>query len=191
MNKILQRITAFAACLMLAAVPGTALAQDSSWAQLLGRYPDRQVEDLTGSLEVTASRSWQEAREELAEQQMTIEVFAAGGEELNLDGSPLPLCTGQHGAFYFEGYEEGVRLFNVIIQGDVRGTGLLNITQLTRMADAITDWDPLTGVYAQAADLTGNGEVDIMDLVVLARWLRDSVRPRSGVPILVVPERTC
>lgn len=57
----------------------------------------------------------------------------------------------------------------IIIPGDVRGTGVLNITQLVAMADDITGNRDLTGPYALAGDLNHTGRIDIGDLVLEAR----------------------
>ena len=57
----------------------------------------------------------------------------------------------------------------IIIPGDVRGTGALNISQLVAMADDIAGHRKLTGPYAQTADLNHTSRIDIGDLVLEAR----------------------
>lgn len=175
---------------ILLAAPGLALAADPTWTDILERYPGKEVQALTGSLDVTYWRSWQDAREELAEQFMTMDLFNADGTYLPLGWEPERIATGQYGCFYHQDYPDGARLFVVIDRGDVMGTGKLNITQLVRMAEHLTDRKLLTGVYEQAGDINGNGEVDIVDLAYLGLWLRNSMTigpaaPRqSDAPIL-------
>lgn len=193
MRKVFKKIIAAAAALLLAAYPAAGLAQvnELTWTEILNLYPEKPIEELAGTLRVTTNRSWQEARDELADQELTVQVFSPDGLQISLDGAPEPLCTGQFAAFHYAGYEQGVRLFSVVIKGDVRGSGNLNITQLTRMADAITNRVPLEGVYEQAGDINGNGEVDIMDLVVLASWLRGDAAARTAEPLLIMPDSAC
>lgn len=56
----------------------------------------------------------------------------------------------------------------IIVQGDVTGTGIMSLTQLVRMASALTG-TPLEGAYLLAGDFTGNGEIDLTDLVQEAK----------------------
>lgn len=168
-----------AAAMLLGAVllmsPGLAFAAGTTWPDILDRYPGKEVEPLVGSLETTYWRSWQEAQEELAEQFMTMDLFTADGAYLPLGQQPERVSTGQYGCFYHDDYPDGARLFVLINKGDVLGNGKLNIAQLVRMAEHLTDRRFLTGVYEQAGDINGNGEVDIVDLAYLGLWLRNSI----------------
>lgn len=188
-SKWWQRAAAWILSVLLLAAPGLALADGLTWDEILGRYPGKEVELLTGSLDATYWRSWQEAEQELAEQFLTMELFRADGSFLPLGETPVRLATGQYGCFYHSDYPDGARLFSVVIKGDVMGTGLLNISQLVRMAEDLTDRRKLTGLYELAGDINGNGEVDIVDLAYLGLWLRTSMTegppaPRAGEPIL-------
>lgn len=65
--------------------------------------------------------------------------------------------------------------YTIIVKGDVLGTGQLDLSQVVRMAADLTDTRPLVGIYRLAGKLTsGNGPVNIADLVSLARMLIDS-----------------
>lgn len=57
----------------------------------------------------------------------------------------------------------------VIIRGDVTGSGVMNLTQLVRLAQAFTGQTVLEGPYAMAADLSGSGKLDLTDLVQASR----------------------
>lgn len=59
----------------------------------------------------------------------------------------------------------------IVVSGDVTGSGVMNIAQLVRMARALTGEAPLTGPYLRAADLDGNGHLDIGDMTKEASWL--------------------
>ena len=64
-----------------------------------------------------------------------------------------------------------VREAAIVVTGDVLGTGVLNIAQLTRMAKALNGSDPLTGVYEKAGCFNGSS-IMIADLVAMARLLQ-------------------
>lgn len=59
----------------------------------------------------------------------------------------------------------------ILLLGDVTGTGMLNIGQVTRLSAALLGSEPLAGVYLQAADLNGSGSLDVADLVIETQWL--------------------
>lgn len=63
--------------------------------------------------------------------------------------------------------------FTVVVYGDVLGTGVVSVSQLVRMARALTG-DPLHGAYLFAGDMTGNGQLDIADLIREAEILTGS-----------------
>lgn len=179
--------------LMLLAAP-LALAEELTWSDILERYPGKPVQTMAASLDNTYWRNWQQAREELMEQGMTMDLFTAGGAYLPLGAEPARIATGQFGCFYHADYPEGARLFVVVNKGDVLGTGTLTVAQMVRMAASITNRRPLTGVYALAGDISGDGVVDVLDLVYLAKWLRDSTsRPGSRTadgPVLRLLDET-
>ena len=64
------------------------------------------------------------------------------------------------------------KTYSVLVMGDVRGTGRLDIAQLVCVARDLNGTSPLTGLYKLAAKLTGGtGPVNIADLVMLAQKL--------------------
>lgn len=67
--------------------------------------------------------------------------------------------------------DEIIETVTIIVMGDVRGTGLLNISQLVAMAKAITGDQPLSGYYLDAGDFVSNGRIDIADLTSEANLL--------------------
>lgn len=65
----------------------------------------------------------------------------------------------------------------VLMPGDVLGTGLIEISQLTRLAQAASGDDPLQDVYAMAGDVDQSGTIDEGDVMMLASVLtRRTVR---------------
>lgn len=59
----------------------------------------------------------------------------------------------------------------IVVMGDVRGSGRMNIAQLTALAAALLGTNPLEGPYLLAADWNGSGQLDLADLVREARLL--------------------
>lgn len=68
---------------------------------------------------------------------------------------------------------EGIPL---VIRGDVLGTGTMDISQVVRVAQALTGQSPLEGAYLEAGSFNDTEETDIGDLVAMAALLRDAVR---------------
>lgn len=60
----------------------------------------------------------------------------------------------------------------VVVMGDVLGTGQAGLSQLSRIAQAVAGTDPLTGIWEIAADLDGSGVLGISDLVLAAQEYR-------------------
>lgn len=82
-----------------------------------------------------------------------------GGEPVDGDtivGTGFVLCN--------EAGEESI----VAIRGDVTGTGKIGLTQLVRLAKAVSGTEPLEGAFAVAGDLSENGKIDLTDMVQLA-----------------------
>lgn len=59
----------------------------------------------------------------------------------------------------------------IVVQGDVLGTGEINIAQLVAMARDLNGTQALTGLYLQAGDLDTDGHITIVDLVKEAHML--------------------
>lgn len=80
-----------------------------------------------------------------------------------------PLATGDSVVWYDAAGNR--RTTELVVKGDVLGTGILGISQLVRLAQALNGSRPLQGVYRIAGDLNGNGGIDIGDLVAEAQLL--------------------
>lgn len=59
-----------------------------------------------------------------------------------------------------------------VVSGDVTGSGSVSLTDVVRMARAMSDPSALTGVYLEAGDFTGTGRIDLTDIVTEARLMR-------------------
>lgn len=100
---------------------------------------------------------------------------------LEKDGKILPrednVATGQKICIY----DQGVALSEstVIVIGDVVGTGRAGLAQLIRMAKALDGSMPLEGIYAKAADITGDGKFGLDDLVQASAQYEECMDPSS------------
>lgn len=160
-----------AVVLLTAFTPAAGLAE-SAWDEVLAAYPDHSIEDFVMDLDVTRTLTWAAVVGQLgAESQVTVRVFGRNGSQLNVLTDRVPIATGEHVSVTLVEDIRGVRLFQVIVRGDVLGTGQLSIAQVVRLAAALNGTHPLSGLYAQAGDLNGSGRIDISDLTVLAGWL--------------------
>ena len=59
----------------------------------------------------------------------------------------------------------------MVVKGDVLGTGIANVAQMTTVAEAVLGTRTLTGLRKEAADMNGNNRIDIGDLVAMATIL--------------------
>ena len=93
--------------------------------------------------------------------------------EITAEGSvcdPVsPIATGD--LVLLCGTDGRVQEVTVVISGDVLGTGLLDISQVVRMARSLSGAAPLEGPYLTAGCLVGGDTVSIADLVRLAQML--------------------
>lgn len=62
----------------------------------------------------------------------------------------------------------------IIVMGDVNGTGLMSLGQMVRMAQAYKGMAPLQGVYLEAGDFNETGRVDLSDVVVCAKMYKSA-----------------
>lgn len=58
---------------------------------------------------------------------------------------------------------------DVVVRGDVNGTGKVDLSQLVRLAKVVKGDDTLEGPYFLAGDLTSDGRISISDVVAEAR----------------------
>lgn len=67
--------------------------------------------------------------------------------------------------------DQGTELLHqtVVVVGDVVGTGMAGLPQLIRMAQALSGTEPFEGIYARAADISGDGSFGIEDMVLAAQ----------------------
>lgn len=174
MQSIKKALTAAVVLVFALSVlpPAAALAADT-WDAVLEAYPDHELNDFVMELQATDDQTWNAVVSQLGgESQVTVRIYGSDGSLINGGGNAIPIATGQHVSVTLVDDPRGVNLLQVIILGDVLGTGRLNISQLTRFAAALNGSRPLVGLYAQAADLNGSGRVDIGDLVKMSAWLR-------------------
>lgn len=68
----------------------------------------------------------------------------------------------------------------IVVLGDVLGTGQIGLSQLIRLAQALSGLKELVGTFLQAGDLNGNGSIDISDLTMLAVYFVTGEMPASG-----------
>lgn len=67
----------------------------------------------------------------------------------------------------------------VLMPGDATGSGMLDISQLARVAAAVKGREPLSGVYFMAADVDGSGVLDEGDLMAMSFTLNRRAARRA------------
>lgn len=125
-----------------------------------------QNSDGTGSLVAEAAGSAGTAISKIRER-LTIPaghrvVFIEGSNSTAHDSAIL--ATGMK-CRVVNGAQEPVFDADVIVRGDVTGTGKMTLTQLVRMSSAVSGAKPLDGLFLRAGDWNGNGKIELSDLV--------------------------
>lgn len=103
-------------------------------------------------------------------------------QEASVANPDTVVATGMELAQWDGDHEMGT--YEIIVMGDVVGTGKMSITQLTRMAQAVTGTCELTGAFLTAGDWNGDGSITVTDLVKESELLRGEV-PELPVPRVV------
>lgn len=96
-------------------------------------------------------------------------------EILTANGSKAEDASAAATGMIIQDYDENNKLVSsatVVVRGDVIGTGRISLTQLVRMASAMSGAEPLEGPYLMAGDWTGTGEITLTDLVREAEVLK-------------------
>lgn len=160
---------------LTALMPASGLAAASTWDEVLAEYPDHTINDFVMDLNATNNLYWDAVVAQLGDPgQYTVRVFSRNGNLMNVLTDRIPIATGEHVSVTDVSNPRAVNLMQVIIRGDVLGTGRLTIAQLARLAAALNGSRPLQGLFAQAGDINGRGGIDIADLAQLASWLRSA-----------------
>lgn len=100
--------------------------------------------------------------------------FAPDGAALyTADGYPVAadaaVATGQRLRIAVGPDSAAAEELDVVVLGDVLGTGSASLSQVNRIAQAIRGTNPLEGIWLAAADLDGSGTLGLSDLVQAAR----------------------
>lgn len=108
--------------------------------------------------------------------ELEMQILWSGGRGVELDavidhdgtaiGEQENVATGQTITASDQGFE--IWKQTAVVMGDVAGTGEAGLPQLIRMAKALNGSEPLEGIYAKAADLSGDGKFGVEDIVLAA-----------------------
>lgn len=95
--------------------------------------------------------------------------------ELDKEENPLrkdmyAVATGDVLRFYRDGQQ--IAEITVIVAGDVLGIGVMSLSQIVRMASAMSGEEPLEGHFLAAADFSSTGQIGLSDIVQEASLLR-------------------
>lgn len=101
----------------------------------------------------------------------TLQLLTQSGQEVESDE---PVATGMKLVLVQTVTEETVDTVNVVVQGDVLGSGVMGLSQLVRMAAAYRGREQLSGAFYQAALLTGRSTIQLSDLVAEATLYKDA-----------------
>ncbi len=98
----------------------------------------------------------------------TISLTDSNGNHKN--GNSTKLGTGYIINFIKDGVKS--KSFTLIVKGDLTGSGTLTSRDISCMLNYLLGKSPLDGVYLQAADINGDGEVDTIDLLMMYKMMQ-------------------
>lgn len=98
---------------------------------------------------------------------MSVQVRSRTGGILDDDAY---INTGLLAVFKRKGTENAAA--QIIVMGDVNGTGLMSLRQMVRIAQAYKGNSPLHGIYLDAGDFNETGRIDLSDVVTCAKMYR-------------------
>lgn len=71
----------------------------------------------------------------------------------------------------------------IVVRGDVLGTGIIGLSQLARLAQAFSGVRPLEGVFMDAGDINETGTIELADLTMLASYVMTGTMPAPQKPV--------
>lgn len=143
------------------------------WEDLSYTYRHTPYQVITGNAFLGQDRTWEEYSLLMYDAGYIIVPFRADGSIIEPpEQHRSRQATGQHMLVVDTATGETSALQDLVMRGDVTGQGALGLSQLVRLSQAVRGQNPLVGLSARAADLNGNGRVDLGDLTGLAAWLR-------------------
>lgn len=143
------------------------------WDDVCTAFADVPQMPYVGSAYLAQDRTWEDYSLFMFENDFLIVPFAADGEIMDPElQASAKLATGQH--MYVRDLETGkvTALQDVVMRGDVIGSGQLGISQVVRLAEALKGRNPLEGVFFEAGDINENGKLELSDITGIAGWLK-------------------
>ena len=111
---------------------------------------------------IPAGTSWGTLRNGLEANYVTVEL----NEKSNATTS-TKVATGHKVTFIFDNERKVTKTFTLIVEGDVTGSGNISTKSISALANHLLGKTELEGVYKDAANLSGDGDLSTVDLFLM------------------------
>lgn len=111
---------------------------------------------------IPAGTTWGTLRNGLEANYITVELNGKGNATTS-----TKVATGHKVTFIFDNERKVTKTFTLIVEGDVTGSGNISTKSISALANHLLGKTELEGVYKDAANLSGDGDLSTVDLLLM------------------------
>lgn len=111
---------------------------------------------------IPAGTTWGTLRNGLEANYITVELNGKGNATTS-----TKVATGHKVTFIFDNERKVTKTFTLIVEGDVTGSGNISSKSITALANHLLGKSELDGVFLEAANLSGDGDLSTVDLLLM------------------------
>lgn len=111
---------------------------------------------------IPAGTTWGTLRNGLEANYVTVELNGKSNATTS-----TKVATGHKVTFIFDNERKDTKTFTLIVEGDVTGSGNISTKSISALANHLLGKTELEGVYKDAANLSGDGDLSTVDLLLM------------------------
>ncbi len=111
---------------------------------------------------IPAGTTWGTLRNGLEANYITVELNGKGNATTS-----TKVATGHKITFIFDNERKVTKTFTLIVEGDVTGSGNISSKSISALANHLLGKSELDGVFLEAANLSGDGDLSTVDLLLM------------------------
>lgn len=111
---------------------------------------------------IPAGTTWGTLRNGLKANSVTVELNGKGNAITS-----TKVATGHKVTFIFDNERKVTKTFTLVVEGDVTGSGNISSKSISALANHLLGKSELDGVFLEAANLSGDGDLSTVDLLLM------------------------
>ena len=111
---------------------------------------------------IPAGTTWGTLRNGLEANYITVELNGKGNATTS-----TKVATGHKVTFIFDNERKVTKTFTLVVEGDVTGSGNISSKSISALANHLLGKSELDGVFLEAANLSGDGDLSTVDLLLM------------------------